>query len=123
MDLGKLPERNNLTTDPAVSNRFDVSMKLENFLLEEYKHTSSISIQRMQDFNASLNLYFILGGIFISGVGLAYQFNLINKPFSEQVLMLFLFFFGVVHFFFFVRFTSFSIAHHELFLTTSTGPT
>src|SRR5215467_8835425 len=114
MGLQKLPKRNNLTTDPAVNNEFDVSMKLENFLLEECKHTSSISIQRMQDFTTSLNLYFVLGSIFNSGVGLAYRSNLINKPFTESVLMLFLLFYGVVHFFFFVRFTGFDIAQYEL---------
>ena len=42
-NIHKFPESGSLT-DLRGDNTFDVSMKLESFVLEEYKHTSSITI-------------------------------------------------------------------------------
>jgi len=94
MNLQKPPESNSHPTDLGVSNTFDISMKLENFMLEEYKH---------QDITGSLNLYLLLTGIFVSAFGLAYQFGKNLQLYLVPVLMASLFIFGIISFFFFAR--------------------
>jgi len=103
MNLQKPPESNSHPTDLGVSNTFDISMKLENFMLEEYKHASALSLQIMQDITGSLNLYLLLTGIFVSAFGLAYQFGKNLQLYLVPVLMASLFIFGIISFFFFAR--------------------
>lgn len=101
----------NHSTDLGGNTTLDASMKLENFLLEEYKHTGAFLLQTMQDLTASVNLYFVLVGVLVSGLGLAYNSGIILQPSVVPVLMIFLLVFGVIHFFFFARFISFAIVY------------
>lgn len=70
-------------TQPAnldIDSKLNGGLNLENFLLEEYKHGSAFILQIMQEITSALNLYFLLLGIFVSGLGISYQFDLIAKP-------------------------------------------
>lgn len=113
MDPHKRPKSSTHPDDLGVNNPLDVSVNLHDFLLEDYKHGSAFVMQILQDITAALNLYFLLLAIFVSGLGVAYQFNLIKQQFLTQVLVVFLVAFGVIHFFFFVRFISFGFVYHE----------
>jgi len=113
MNPHKQPESSTHPDDLGVNNPLDVSMNLQDFLLEDYKHGSAIIVQIFQDLTAALNLYFLLLAIFVSGLGVAFQSNLITKPLLTPVLVAFLFAFGLIHFFFFIRFISFGFIYHE----------
>jgi hypothetical protein len=111
-DLHKSSESSS-SPDIRKKNMFDISINLENFLLEEYKPASAFTMQILQDITAALNLYFLLAGIFVSGLGLAYQFGILLQPYLAPALIVFLLIFGVIHFFFFVRFISFGLVYYE----------
>ena len=113
MNPPKQPESRTHPDNPGVNNALDSSINLQDFLLEDYKHGSAFIMQILQDITAALNLYFLLLAIFVSGLGVAYQSNLITKPILTPVLVAFLFAFGIIHFFFFVRFISFGFVYHE----------
>lgn len=113
MAHNKQPESSTHPDDRAVHNPLAAGINLQDFLLEDYKHGSAFIMQILQDITAALNLYFLLLAIFVSGLGVAYQFNLTKQTFLTPVLVVFLIAFGLIHFFFFVRFSSFGFVYHE----------
>jgi hypothetical protein len=86
----------------------DLSLKMENIILEEFKFANAYVIQMIQDRTSTFNLYFILMGIFITGLGLIID---LNKDIIQYLPWVFIII-GTTHFFFFVRLVSLERKYH-----------
>jgi len=82
------------------------NFKIERLLIEEYKFRGNCLIQLLHDFTGTFNLYFVLLGISISGLGVTYQFIGNIRIYLEQIIVIVLIVLGIANFLFFVRFIS-----------------
>jgi hypothetical protein len=108
----KQPANKDVDSGSIVSSEiYDVSLKLENILIEEYKFISTYLFQILQDRTNSLNIYFVLIAAFATGLGVTYQLLGNANQYLPLVVIISLIFVGVVHVFFFGRFVYMEVAY------------
>ena len=56
-----------------IGDKLDMTLKIENMLLEEFSYASTTAYQAMEDRARMFNLYLLLVGIVISALGVVYQ--------------------------------------------------
>jgi hypothetical protein len=68
----------------------DTTLNIENILLEEFNYASLTAYQAMEDRARMLNLYLLLVGALVSGMGAVYQFGGSMRTYSQPLAMVLL---------------------------------
>jgi hypothetical protein len=102
------------TTSPNQSQDNSISKEVKNdtvgnyniekLLIEEFRYRGNYSLQIVQAFTNSFNLYFVLLGISVSGLGITFQLIGKTQSFLEPLILLMFIIFGIANFLFFVWF-------------------
>ena len=92
---------------------FDGSLKLENMLLEEYNYAGVTAYQAMEDRARVFNLYLLLIGVLVSGLGAIFQFGGSIRDLTQWLSVALLIVAGLLGFVFFLQLIRLRQAHRE----------
>lgn len=95
------------------TGRFDPTLKLENMLLEEYGYASQTAYQAMEDRARTFNLYLLIVGVLVSGLGAVYQLQDKVHAYSQPLAIALLLAVGIMGVFFFLQLIRLRQAHRE----------
>ena len=82
----------------------DQGNPLNGYFFGTFKYESNHYIQLLKDRTATYNLYFLLLGISLTGLGIAYQVLTSLRNYLPLLLFIALLIYGVIHFLFLLRF-------------------
>ncbi len=93
------------TTEPEVipNDKLNSTLNIENMLLEEFNYVSVTAYQAMEDRTRMFNLYLLLVGIVVSGLGVVYQLGGRIGAYSGPLAIVLLLIAGIVGVAFFVK--------------------
>jgi len=81
----------------------DAQLKAESILMEEYKHKSSLVLQTLQERTTTFNTYFVVIGIIVTGLAVAFQFARYVQDYSQIITLMIFLYLTVIHFILFER--------------------
>lgn len=96
-----------------VSPLYSESLKLGEFVIEDYTSSSDYLLQTLSERTSSINTYVILVGILLSGLGLTFQLH-VNQQSDLALIVIFVMLISAIsHFLFYVRFLYFIVYIYE----------